>query len=460
MNNGSGFANIYESSSFQGTNTETLKIVAPDYSMNGFKFRCVTYNDVNQEFSDSVFLFVTDEFLFSEDLPVLYSECSINVTEIPFAINCSGTDTIWGVTSDTLYYDIQGEYSVDWEFENSSGEIYIYPQTIILNDVTPPVPVVAELPLINAECGIIIEDLPGATDNCDGIISATTGDPLEYHEDGYYLIHWAFTDDQGNQSYQTQPVILSDNTFPIPVIETLPELTISCGQSISFPQATDNCYDTITGTTNDPIEYFIEGTYLITWYFNDDNGNISSQTQTINVFDTITPQIICPENQKIFVDVSDSVYIVPGFEFDPLSLIENCTVETLSNSYNGLSSLVCSEFPAIDTIITVVWTVTDMAGNQSECSFEVEVIAENSVTETYNPKIKVFPNPTNGLVYIKCEKSKIKAVTCFDVAGNILLCITRFNGGDSIDISSLSEGIYILEIVTETETVFIKVAKN
>ncbi|HLP65843.1 T9SS type A sorting domain-containing protein, partial [Flavobacterium sp.] len=49
------------------------------------------------------------------------------------------------------------------------------------------------------------------------------------------------------------------------------------------PTATDNCAGTITATTNDPLTYNTQGTYTVTWSYNDGNGNTSTQQQTVIV---------------------------------------------------------------------------------------------------------------------------------------------------------------------------------
>ncbi len=79
---------------------------------------------------------------------------------------------------------------------------------ITIPDVTAPVPNLATLPVINASCSITAAQIPvpTATDNCAGIINATTTDPLNYTTVGAHVITWSYNDGHGNISTQNQTV--------------------------------------------------------------------------------------------------------------------------------------------------------------------------------------------------------------------------------------------------------------
>ena len=59
--------------------------------------------------------------------------------------------------------------------------------------------------------------------------------------------------------------------------------------SITAPTATDNCGATITGATTDPLTYNTQGTHVITWSFDDGNGNITTETQDVIINDITAP---------------------------------------------------------------------------------------------------------------------------------------------------------------------------
>src|SRR5690606_26061728 len=77
-------------------------------------------------------------------------------------------------------------------------------------DVTAPVPDVANLPVITNSCGVLSAEIatPTATDNCNGTITGTTSDPLDYTAVGTYEITWSYDDGNGNTSTQAQTLIV------------------------------------------------------------------------------------------------------------------------------------------------------------------------------------------------------------------------------------------------------------
>ncbi|UUF13557.1 MULTISPECIES: T9SS type A sorting domain-containing protein [Flavobacterium] len=95
------------------------------------------------------------------------------------------------------------------------------------------------------------------------------------------------TDANGCLLTQTITIITTpDATAPVPTVASLPEISNYCAVSasdIAIPTATDNCAGILNGTTTDPLSYNAVGTYVITWKYDDGNGNITTQPQTVKV---------------------------------------------------------------------------------------------------------------------------------------------------------------------------------
>ena len=220
-------------------------------------------------------------------LPDITDECSVTISTSPTATdNCTGAVT--ATTTDPLTYTSQGTYTITWTYDDGNGNISQQTQTVIVDDITAPVADVAILPDITDECSVTISTSPTATDNCTGAVTATTTDPLTYTSQGTYTITWTYDDGNGNISQQTQTVIVDDITAPVADVAILPDITGECSVTISTsPTATDNCAGSIIGTTTDPLTYTSQGTYTITWTYDDGNGSISQQTQTVIVENTL-----------------------------------------------------------------------------------------------------------------------------------------------------------------------------
>lgn len=73
---------------------------------------------------------------------------------------------------------------------------------------------------------------------------------------------------------------------PIPDITSLPDITGQCAVTITAPTATSNCYGQITGTTATNFPITTAGTTVITWNFNDGNGQSTNVNQNVIIATT------------------------------------------------------------------------------------------------------------------------------------------------------------------------------
>jgi gliding motility-associated-like protein len=79
-------------------------------------------------------------------------------------------------------------------------------------------------------------------------------------------------------------VTVGDMDKPIPDQAALPAIGGDCHTVIStIPTATDLCAGAVIATTADPLAYSAPGTYTIHWQYDDGNGNVETQLQTVNI---------------------------------------------------------------------------------------------------------------------------------------------------------------------------------
>jgi hypothetical protein len=260
------------------------------YDVQGTYVITWTYNDGNGNSTTQTQTVVVDDVTAPvgdvETLPNATGECKVTVTAPTATDNCEGTIT--ATTTDPVYYDAQGTYVITWTYNDGNGNSTTQNQTVVVDDVTAPVADVETLPNATGECEVTVT-APTATDNCEGTITATTADPVYYDTQGTYLITWTYDDGNGNTTTQNQTVVVDDVTAPVADVETLPNATGECEVTVTPPTATDNCEGTITATTTDPVYYDTQGTYLITWTYDDGNGNTTTQNQTVVVDDVTAP---------------------------------------------------------------------------------------------------------------------------------------------------------------------------
>src|SRR5690606_3691809 len=131
--------------------------------------------------------------------------------------------------------------------------------------------------------------IPTATDNCGGNVTVSNNVTFPITSQGTTVITWTYEDENGNTSTQTQNVIIEDTTAPVPTEGTLPNITAQCEVSqsdVATPTATDNCGGNVTVSNNVTFPITSQGTTVITWTYEDENGNTSTQTQNVIIDDT------------------------------------------------------------------------------------------------------------------------------------------------------------------------------
>ena len=121
--------------------------------------------------------------------------------------------------------------------------------------------------------------------------------------------------------------------------------------SLTAPTATDNCAGTVTGTTNTELPITAQGTTIVTWTFIDEEGNTTTQTQTIVIIDTIPP----------VADIADLDEVTAECSVDSL------TAPTATDNCSGsIIATTTTTFPITAQGTTeVTWTYIDEVGNIS-----------------------------------------------------------------------------------------------
>lgn len=168
----------------------------------------------------------------------------------------------------------------------------------------------------------------------------------------------------------------AENIPPIPDSATLTNVTSECAvMSLPAPTATDACAGVLTGTTA-AFPIINQGTTIITWTYDDANGNIFTQEQQVTITDATPPSIDTPgvdETASTPLDMCGAfvTYGVPVFS-------DNCDF-TVTSTHNP------GDFFSIGET-TVVYIATDTAGNSTEETVLV------TVTDTIAPVFTGCPS--------------------------------------------------------------------
>jgi hypothetical protein len=172
---------------------------------------------------------------------------------------------------------------------------------------------------------------------------------------------------------------VKDVIAPKPVVTNLPTISGQCSATVSsVPTAKDNCKGIINGTTANPLTYTVQGTYTIVWTYNDGNGNITTQNQTVIVKDNTKPVISSIANVTINCGASTD----PSATGTPTAS-DNCSGVTVSKTdvTNG-------------NTITRTWKATDAAGNFSTST---QLITIGSIFSTIISSVPTSNTYTGGV---------------------------------------------------------------
>ncbi|MBF4508583.1 hypothetical protein IRZ83_18050, partial [Flavobacterium sp. JLP] len=267
-------------------------------------------------------------------------ECSATPT-VPIATDtCTGAIT--GATTTAFPITAKGTTIVLWTFDDGNGNISFANQNVIITDTTAPVvPVLAD---VTAECSAT-PLTPTTTDNCDsGVITGTTSTIFPITTQGTTVVTWNFTDSSGNTSTATQNIIIDDTIAPVAPV--LADVTGQCDATPSAPTATDACAGTITGTTTTAFPITTQGTTVVTWTFDDGNGNTSTANQNVIIDDTVAPVV------PVLADLTGQCDATP---------IAPAAADACAGTITGTTTTV---FPITAQGTSVVtWTFDDGNGN-------------------------------------------------------------------------------------------------
>ncbi|MDF1572861.1 MAG: HYR domain-containing protein [Bacteroidales bacterium] len=308
-----------------------------------------------------------------------------------------------------MTYTTQGTYTVNWTYDDGNGNVVIQPQTVIVDDVTPPVVTDCQVDIeVNNDpgiCGAVVTyEVPVFADNCDGTgLSGTLFEGLASGSTfpvGTTTVTYAYTDAVGNGPVVcTFTVTVNDNepptiTAPADVtVNTDPgacetdALNVTLGSTITA----DNCG--VLSVVNDAPAVFHSGNTTVTWTVTDIHGLSAQATQVVTVVDNEAPTVAaCQSDITVNNDagICGAAVTYTGPTFD-----DNCDGTGLTGILTeGLAS--GATFPVGTTNVT--YTYTDAAGNgPATCSFTVTVIDNEDPTVSTCPT-NIIVNNDVGLL--------------------------------------------------------------
>ena len=324
-------------------------------------------------------------------------QCSAVVTYVaPIGTdNCAGVTTTQtaGLPSGSQFP--VGTTTNTFEVTDAAGNSTPCSFEVIINDSEPPtISCQADISQNNdsGQCGAVVTFFtPVGTDNCLG---STTIQTVGLASGSLFPVGtttntFEVTDAAGNTTTCSFNVNVNDTENPVincPANITQNNDPGQCGGVVTFsvPVGTDNCMGSVTVQTAGLASgsLFPIGTTTNSFTVTDAAGNTTSCSFDVVIIDNDTPVINCPADIAQNNDPGECGAII---SYTTPSGTDNCAGSTTVQT-TGLAS--GSLFPIGTT--TNTFEVTDLAGNTSNCSFDVVI------TDSENPVIICPPNITQN----------------------------------------------------------------
>jgi gliding motility-associated-like protein len=265
-----------------------------------------------------------------------------------------------------------GSTTVTWTVIDNYGNTATCTQEVVVTDdedptITCPADIAATTDAGSCFATVSL-GTPVTDDNC-GVASVSNDAPATFPI-GSTIVTWTVVDNNGNAVTCTQEVVVTDDENPTITCEgavTIDATVGSCDTpvSIALPITDDNC--TVASVVNDyngtadASDVYSVGTTTVTWTVTDAAGNTSTCVTTVTVLDAENPTITCPSDitQTADAGVCEAFVSIAAPVAD-----DNCGVASVVNDYNG-SADATDVYPVGST--TIIWTVTDLAGNTATC---------------------------------------------------------------------------------------------
>ncbi|MFN8236934.1 MAG: HYR domain-containing protein [Chitinophagales bacterium] len=346
--------------------------------------------------------------------------------------NCPGATTaqIAGLASGASYP--KGTTTNTFRVTDAVGQSNTCSFTVTVTDNEAPVVTCPANISVNNDlgvCGASVTYSISSSDNCPGQTVAQTGGQASasIFPIGTTTNSFTVTDAVGLTSTCSFTVSVADAenptiTCPAPITVNAASGICSAVVTYTAPVGADNCSGQTTAQTAGLASgaSYAVGTTTNTFTVTDASGNKASCSFAVTVIDNQAPVITtCPLDK--FTATSPGTCL-GNVSIGALSATDNCSVQSISNSFNNTSD---ASGLYTKGLTVVTWTVTDVNGNTSTCETSVYVYdAELPVAACKNVTLQL-----NGSSFVSITPSTIdngSTDNCTLLTGNSAVSQTTF----------------------------------
>jgi len=255
---------------------------------------------------------------------------------------------------------------------------------------------------------------------------------------GSTTVTYEVVDGAGNNPQTCSFIVtVTDNEAPVADVATLADVNETCAATPNAPTATDNCAGTLTGTPDATFPITAQGTTVVTWTYDDGNGNTSTQTQNVIISGVETG--VTQSGATLTSDAAGATY--QWLDCD--------------NSFAPLAGETNASFTPVATVGNYAVEVTENGCVDTSACFLVDI---TGLSDFEVSGLSVYPNPNTGSFFVESSSQLLESITVTDNKGRKVKEINTISElKTSINMVGLSTGIYFVKMNGEFGTITKKI---
>ncbi|MBK7310615.1 MAG: T9SS type A sorting domain-containing protein [Sphingobacteriaceae bacterium] len=270
--------------------------------------------------------------------------------------------------------------------------------------------------------------------------TSTVNNPsATYNTAGIYTVSLVATNGTLTSCGVTQTIMVNAS----PTISTLNSSPICVGNSanISASGATSYVWNTSSTSASIVVSPTLTTTYTVT-------GTVAgcSNTSTLNVLVHPLPNVTATSINSLICDGEAAVITAGG------------AISYVWNTSSTSQSITVT--PTVTTLYTVTGTDINGCVNSATYNLIVSWCAGINQLDITNTDFIIYPNPSEGVFFIKTSLSNEHEIVIYNKLGQIIQK-TKLNSSSQVDLTQEANGIYQIIILNNGKAVFsTKVIKN
>lgn len=270
----------------------------------------------------------------------------------------------------------------------------------------------------------------------------------------------------GDATDANVPELTDLNTAGISAVKNIGAKTITISGTptvdVSFSVVTNGTSGTpvtLTGTIaiasatpSDEIHNFTVSGKVSTFYAITGNMNSTAGSATYDGL-TLTARLKMETATTIvFTTIATSTFLTLVFDPTFALTVKLKNAANITTSYTAVAGVVSIPLLPAGTYTILKGDTTNLYFIKT--SFSILGLSQN----VENPKLTLYPNPVSSKLYLSSSNYKIEKVMIYSITGALVKSIS--NSSESIDVSNLNAGSYLVKVTTDQGSFTQKIIKK